>query len=183
MLLIAHSFGTPNTLPLRPMLTRDAMIALPASLSSVMAQHRSTIPVGPSYAVESARAVDWLVAEQQKAEKPLTAIKVAIVYQRDDYGQDGLTTASARRRDQHGIAIVGEHKVLAGQRDFDEIVERAQAAGATHVLLTRAAERDRRAARGGRALALQADLDRQHAELDRRVLQRRDHPPHCSPTT
>ena len=35
VLLFAHSFGTPNTLPLRPMLTRDQMLALPASLSSV----------------------------------------------------------------------------------------------------------------------------------------------------
>jgi ABC-type branched-subunit amino acid transport system substrate-binding protein len=135
VLLIAHSFGTPNTLPLRPMLTRDAMIALPASLSSVMAEHRSTIPVGTSYAVESERAVDWWITEQNKAKKPISAIKAAIVYQSDDYGQDGY--AGFRKAiDEHGIAIVGEHKVLAGQRDFDAIIEELKEGGATHVLLT-----------------------------------------------
>lgn len=135
VLLIAHSFGTPNTLPLRPMLARDAMIALPASLSSVMAENRATIPVGPSYAVEAMRAVDWLVAEQQKASKPLAAIKAAIVYQRDDYGQDGLI-GFRKAAEQQGIAIVGEHKVTAGQRDFDDIVTALKASGATHVMLT-----------------------------------------------
>ena len=135
VLLIAHSFGTPNTLPLRPMLARDSMIALPASLSSVMAENRATIPIGPSYAVEATRAVDWWVAEQQKADKRAPAIKLAIVYQRDDYGQDGLNGFREAAK-QQGLAIVGEHKVTAGQRDFDAIVTALKEAGATHVMLT-----------------------------------------------
>src|SRR5689334_5615246 len=36
VLFIATSFGTPNTLPLRPMLERDGLVAFPASNSSEM---------------------------------------------------------------------------------------------------------------------------------------------------
>ena len=38
VLFIGHSFGTPNTLPLRPLLERDHLVAFPASLSSRMAE-------------------------------------------------------------------------------------------------------------------------------------------------
>jgi hypothetical protein len=90
VLFIATSFGTPNTLPLRSMLERDKMVALPASLSSQMAQNRFTIPGGTSYELEAMRAMDWVVEEAEKAGLAKDKIKPAIVYQQDDYGQDGL---------------------------------------------------------------------------------------------
>lgn len=135
VLMMLQSFGTPNTLPLRPMLARDNMIALPASLSSEMAKDQHTIPPGPSYEVEAMRAMDWVVAETEKAGKAKDTIKAAIVYQKDDYGQDGYrgwATAAAK----HGVTIVSEQTVLPGQRDFASIVTELKKAGATHVLLT-----------------------------------------------
>ncbi len=57
VLFIGTSFGTPNTLPLRPMLERDGVVAFPASLSSEMAADVHTPPVGPSYKVEAMRAM------------------------------------------------------------------------------------------------------------------------------
>jgi ABC-type branched-subunit amino acid transport system substrate-binding protein len=133
VLLIAHSFGTPNTLPLRPMLTRDTMLALPASLSSVMAQHRSTIPFGPSYELEAMRAVDFIVA-QPKPSKAQARIKIAIVYQQDDYGLDGLS-GLRKAAAHHGVTIASEQKITPGQRDFDDVVAALKGAGATHVVL------------------------------------------------
>ena len=120
VLLIEQSFGTPNTLPLRPMLARDSMIALPASLSSEMAKDAHTIPIGPSYEMEAMRAMDWVVSEVEKTGKGKDTIKAAIVYQNDDYGQDGyrgwLTAAT-----KHGVTVVSEQTVIPGQRDFGEI--------------------------------------------------------------
>jgi ABC-type branched-subunit amino acid transport system substrate-binding protein len=133
VLLFAHSFGTPNTLPLRPMLTRDQMIALPASLASQMAQHRSTLLVAPSYEIEAMRAIDFAV-EAAQAGKKRVAVKPAIVYQRDDYGQDGLR-GWKRGTEQHGLAIAAERPVTAGQRDYEPIVTALKQAGATHVML------------------------------------------------
>ena len=131
VLVLAHSFGTPNTLPLRDMLERDEVVAYPASLSSEMAQHAWTPPIGPSYKVEAMRAMDWVVEQAGGAEN----VKAAIVYQQDDYGADGRAgwTEAAQH---HGVEVVSEQAVSAGQQDVTAVVTALKDAGATHVLLT-----------------------------------------------
>lgn len=135
VVMVAQSFGTPNTLPLRPMLARDNMIALPASLSSEMAKDKYTIPIGPSYEIEAMHAMDWVVAEVEKAGKAKDTIKAGIVFQKDDYGEDGLRGWKAAAA-KHGVTIVSEQTVTPGQRDFAAIVTELKKAGVTHVLLT-----------------------------------------------
>ena len=131
VLFFGTSFGTPNTLPLRDMLQRDNALAFPASLSSAMAQHQHTPPLAPDYAVEAERAMDYLVEAAGGADK----IKAGIVYQKDDYGEDGLKgwKAAAAR---HGVKIVTEQTVAPGQKDMAAVVTGLKDAGATHVLLT-----------------------------------------------
>ena len=131
VLFIATSFGTPNTLPLRPMLARDKVMAFPASLSSKMAEFKQTPPLGPSYTIEAKRAMDWVVASAGDAKK----VKAAIVYQQDDYGKDGLAgwKAGAAR---HGVEIVSEQTVSPGQKDMAAVVTALKDKGATHVLLS-----------------------------------------------
>lgn len=131
VLFIATSFGTPNTLPLRPMLQRDGLIAFPASLSSKMAEHNNTPPLGASYSIEARRAMDWAVESAGGADK----VKAAIVYQQDDYGQDGLKGWKAAAA-KHGVTIVSEQAVAPTQKDFAAVVTALKGAGATHVLLT-----------------------------------------------
>jgi len=131
VLVVGTSFGTPNTLPLREMLERDGLIAFPASLSSEMAAHEHTPPLGPSYNVEAERAMDWAVENAGGADK----VKAAIVYQKDDYGADGLAgwKAAAAR---HGVEIVSEQSVSPGQKDVTAVVAALKKAGANYVLLT-----------------------------------------------
>ncbi len=131
VLFFGTSFGTPNTLPLRDMLKRDNALAFPASLSSAMAQNQHTPPLAPDYAVEAERAMDYFVEAAGGADK----IKAGIVYQKDDYGQDGLKgwKAAAAR---HGVSIVSEQTVTPGQKDMAAVVTGLKDAGATHVLLT-----------------------------------------------
>lgn len=131
VLFIGTSFGTPNTLPLRPMLERDGVVAFPASLSSEMAADVHTPPVGPSYKVEAMRAMDWVVATSDGA----GTVLAGIVYQRDDYGQDGLDGWRAAAA-HHGVDIVSEQTVAPGQSDMTAVVQALKDAGATHVLLT-----------------------------------------------
>jgi ABC-type branched-subunit amino acid transport system substrate-binding protein len=100
-----------------------------------MSQHRSTPPVYPTYEVEAMRAMDFVVAEQEKTGKKKDAIKAAMVYQQDDYGQDGLN-GWKRAAEHHGIKIISEQTVTPGQRDFAAIVTSLKKAGATHVMLT-----------------------------------------------
>ncbi len=53
VLFIATSFGTPNTLPLRPMLQRDGLVAFPASNSSEMGENAYTPLLTTSYSSTS----------------------------------------------------------------------------------------------------------------------------------
>ncbi len=131
VLFIATSFGTPNTLPLRPMLQRDGLIAFPASLSSKMGEHNNTPPLGASYEIEARRALDWAV----DAAGGSAGVKAAIIYQQDDYGQDGLRgwRAAAAR---HKVEVVSAQAVSPTQKDFTAVVSAVKEAGATHVLLT-----------------------------------------------
>jgi ABC-type branched-subunit amino acid transport system substrate-binding protein len=134
VLMIAHSFGSPNTMPLQPMLRRDQMIALPASLSSPMARSRYTIPIGPSYSTEAMRAVDWIVAEAERAPAPKAPPRLGLVYQYDDYGQD--SQAGLRRAAQHhGLELVSEQRITTVQRDFDGVIGALKQARASHVVL------------------------------------------------
>jgi ABC-type branched-subunit amino acid transport system substrate-binding protein len=131
VLYIAHSFGTPNTLPLIPMLERDNMIAFPASLSSDLAKHKETPPLGPSYKVEAMRAMDWCVEQAGDPKK----VKAAIVHQQDDYGKDGLAGWQEAAK-HHNVEIVDTQAVAPGQKDYAAVVTSLKQKGATHVMLT-----------------------------------------------
>ena len=131
VLFITTSFGTPNTLPLRKHLKRDNLMAFPASLSSQMAEHEYTPPVGASYNVEAQRAMDWAIKQAGGADK----VKAGVVYQEDDYGKDGLKgwREAAKR---HGVSVVSEKTVTPGQKEVTAVVSALKDAGATHVLLS-----------------------------------------------
>lgn len=131
MLMLGTSFGTPNTLPLRPMLERDGVVAFPASLSSKMAEFAYTPPIGPTYVVETMRAMDWVVETAGGAGN----VKAAIVYQQDDYGADGLE-GWKKAAAHHGVEIVSSQEIAPGQSDFTAVLTALKQAGATHVLLT-----------------------------------------------
>ncbi len=131
VLFIGTSFGTPNTLPLRKLLERDRMVAFPASLSSQMAEHPNTPPQGPSYAVEAQRAMDWAIEHAGGADK----VKAGIVYQKDDYGKDGLE-GWRKQAKLHGVSIVAEQTIEPGQKDVTAVVSALKSAGANYVLLT-----------------------------------------------
>ena len=131
VLYIGTSFGTQNTMPLLPLLQRDKLVAFPASLSSEMAKHEQTPPLGASYHVEAQRAMDWAVAKAGSADK----IKAGIVYQQDDYGADGLAGWKAAAA-LHGVEIVSEQTVAPGQSDMTAVITALKDAGATTILLT-----------------------------------------------
>ncbi len=131
VLVIVTSFGTPPTLPLRPFLQKENIVAWPASLSSEMASHPNTPPAGPSYEYEARRALDWVKANAEDA----AAVKLGIVYDQTDYGKDGHKGFKAQAA-KHGLAIAAERAILPGQKDFTADVTELKNAGATHVLLT-----------------------------------------------
>ena len=131
VLFIGTSFGTPNTLPLRPLLTRNQMVAFPASLSSRMEEFEFTPPIGPSYKVEALRALDWMIQQAGGAAK----VKLGLVYQQDDYGADGRDAVAEAAPKLH-LDVVAAQAYEDGQPDYAAIAAALKQAGATHVLLT-----------------------------------------------
>lgn len=127
-------FGTPNTLPLRPLLERAGAVAFPASLSSELALDETTPPIGPSYRVEALRAFDWVVESAGGETNAAANVKACVVAQKDDYGKDGQEgwTAAAKH---HGLTLVSEQSVMPGQKDVTAVVTALKDAGCTHVLL------------------------------------------------
>lgn len=130
VLFITTSFGTPPTLPLRPMLEREKIVAFPASLSSKMAEFAWTPPVAPSYVVEAQRALDWVLLKADGKEN----VKAGVIYQQDDYGKDGLDGWKIAVQ-HYGMELVAEETYAPGQADFTAAVNALKKAGATHVLL------------------------------------------------
>ena len=131
VLFIGTSFGTPNTLPLRPLLERYGIVAFPASLSSKMFEFEYTPPLAPSYKIEAMRGVDWALEQAGGADK----LKLGLVYQQDDYGLDGLEAVTDAAR-QLGVVIVTTQTYAAGQADYTAVVAALKQSGATHVILT-----------------------------------------------
>lgn len=131
VLFIGGSFGTPNTLPLRPLLQRNQIVAFPVSLSSKMAEFEFTPPLGPSYKIEVKRGLDWAIEQVGGTDR----LKVGLIYQQDDYGLDGLEalTEAARLR---GVSIVSQQTYSAGQADYTAVVTALKTSGATHVFMT-----------------------------------------------
>ena len=122
--------GTPSVMALRPSLEEHDIIAFPASGSSLMAEHEHTPPSGASYRAEAMRGMDYLTESGQTSAQP----RVAVIYQRDDYGQDGRqgwVEAAGRK----GIQVVAQAGYRAGQTDFSEIVTTLREAEAEAVLL------------------------------------------------
>ncbi len=131
VLFIGTSFGTPNTLPLRPLLARHRVVAFPASLSSKMAEFEYTPPIGPSYKLEVMRALDWMAQQAGGADK----VKLGLVYQQDDYGADGYDAAD-EAAPRLGIEVVSRQTYAPGQPDFTAVVTALKDSGATHVMMT-----------------------------------------------
>ena len=130
ILFLGLSFGTPTTLPLKPFLKKEKVIAYPASLSSLMASSTFTPPVGPSYEVEARRAMDWVASSAKK----LKRVKAAIIYQQDDYGKDALKgwTESAKK---NGVKVVAQRAIKPGQKDVTAEIISLKKSGATHIYL------------------------------------------------
>jgi len=128
VLFLGMSFGTATTLPLHPMLARDRMLAVPASLSSRTGRNEYTPPPTATYRTEAMRAVDWAV------ERTGSSVKLGIVYEQDDYGEDAVEGLEVEA-EFHGVEIVSEQAIAPGQADFTAVVSALQSAGAEYVML------------------------------------------------
>ncbi len=128
VLFFGSIFGTPPLSAVAPLLEERGIVGFPTSGNSQLLGNQYTPVTWPTYDHESMRLVDWMVAEggQDAA--------IAVVYQDDDYGLDSLT-GMRQAAEHHGIEIATEQAYRPGQRDFTELVQGLEDAGAGYVLM------------------------------------------------
>ncbi len=130
VLMIADSLGTPTTFAIKDLATADHMLVSAATLSSALAREKYLILVGTPYRLQVENAFDYVV-NKLGVQNPATGI----IYQNDDYGQDGLTGYKEAIAAYH-LHDVGQASYAATDTDFTAQVSQMKAAGAKYVFIT-----------------------------------------------
>ncbi|WP_034632162.1 ABC transporter substrate-binding protein [Maridesulfovibrio bastinii] len=127
--------GTPTTVRALPMI-EDAEIPLVGILSGANAFrypfNKNVINVRPSYYEETRAAVRHFVSD-------LDIRKIAVFYQYDAYGFDGLTGTELALKN-YGLAPVGRGSYVRGATDIQEGLDKIISSGAEAVFLIGTAE-------------------------------------------
>jgi ABC-type branched-subunit amino acid transport system substrate-binding protein len=130
VLMIAESLGTPTTFAIKDRADKDNMLVGAATLSSALARETHLILLGTPYRLQTENAFDYVV--NKVGDK---SPKVGIIYQNDEYGQDGLTGYNEAVK-AYSLQDVGQQAFTFGAADVSAQVLAMQAAGAKYVFLT-----------------------------------------------
>ncbi|WP_110206123.1 ABC transporter substrate-binding protein [Nocardioides daejeonensis] len=128
VLAIVPSFGAPATMPLLDRLASDNMLTFTYTGSSAVDTEHTVWGATP-YKYEAMRAVAHAV------ETGGEGVKVAIMHQDDDAGEDGVAGFRAAAA-QFKAEIVKEVPFDASAEDFTAPVRLVRESGATHILVT-----------------------------------------------
>ena len=130
VLMIADSLGTPTTEAIIPLANADHMLLSAATLSSALARQKYVVLVGTPYRLQVENAFDYVV-NTLGVKSP----KTGIIYQNDEYGQDGLQ-GYKEAITAYGLDDVGQASYAVTDTDFTAQVSQMKAAGAKYVFLT-----------------------------------------------
>ncbi len=130
VLMIADSLGTPTTFAIKDLAAADHMLVSGATLSSALAREKYLVLVGTPYRLQVENAFDYVV-NKLGVKNP----SVGIIYQNDEYGQDGLTGYNEAVNFYH-LHDVGKATYAVTDKDFTAQVSQLKAAGAKYVFLT-----------------------------------------------
>ncbi|MGH9196479.1 MAG: ABC transporter substrate-binding protein [Acidimicrobiia bacterium] len=128
VLMIAQSLGTPTTKAILPQINTDKILTGAATLSSEWTKEKYIFAAGAPYAAQYINAAQYL---KDQGVTP----KAGIIYQDDDYGQEGIKGLEfAAKEFKFEIVARAAHK--ATDQDFTAQVTAMKNAGADHVFLT-----------------------------------------------
>lgn len=130
ILMIADSLGTATTFAIKDLASADHMLVSAATLSSALAREKYLILVGTPYRLQVENAFDYVV-NKLGVKNPTTGI----IYQNDDYGQDGLT-GYKEAVSAYQLKDVAQASYAPTDTDFTAQVSRMKQAGAKYVFLT-----------------------------------------------
>ena len=130
VLMIADSLGTQPTFAINSLATADHMLVSAATLASSLAREKYLVLLGTPYRLQVENAFDYIV-NKLGVKNP----KTGIIYQNDDYGQDGLT-GYKEAISAYGLKDVGQAAYGVTDTSFTAEVLKMKQAGAKYVFLT-----------------------------------------------
>jgi ABC-type branched-subunit amino acid transport system substrate-binding protein len=126
----AQSLGSPTTLAIQPLADQQGVLIGAATQSGSWVTDKVMITTGNPYSVDIANGIDWIVNKVGKK-----TAKIGIIYQNDEYGQDGLRGYTAALNAYH-FNDVGRATYNATDTDLSSQVLKMKGAGAEYVVLT-----------------------------------------------
>ncbi len=130
VLMIADSLGTPTTFAIKDLAAADHMLVSAATLSSALAREKYLILVGTPYRLQVENAFDYVV-KQLGVQNP----SVGIIYQNDEYGQDGLTGYKEAVSFYH-LHDAAQATYAVTDTNYTAQISQLKASGAKYVFIT-----------------------------------------------
>lgn len=124
------SFGSPTTKAIQPMVDQQKLVTLPLSWDSAWSKDPTLAAVGTPYSIDVANTIDYVVNRKGEGNA-----KFGIIYQNDEYGQDGLRGYEAALKAYH-FDDVARATYKVGDTEFTSQVQKMKNAGAKYVILT-----------------------------------------------
>ena len=130
VLMVADSLGTPTTFAIKDLAAADHMLVSAATLSSALAREKYLILVGTPYRLQVENAFDYVV-KQLGVQNP----SVGIIYQNDEYGQDGLTGYKEAVNFYH-LHDAAQATYAVTDTNYTAQISQLKASGAKYVFIT-----------------------------------------------
>lgn len=130
VLMIADSLGTPTTFAIKDLAAADQMLVSAATLSSALAREKYLILLGTPYRLQVENAFDYVV-NKVGVKNP----SVGIIYQNDEYGQDGLTGYKEAVSFYH-LHDVAQATYAVTDTNYTAQISQLKASGAKYVFIT-----------------------------------------------
>lgn len=127
---IAQSLGSPTTGAIEAQAANAGVLLGTAAQSSAFVNHSTNLVIGSPYAVDVANALYYLTQKQGQANA-----KVAIFYQNDDYGADGIKGYDAALAAYH-FKDVGRVSYAVTDTSFTAQATTLKNSGAQYVVVT-----------------------------------------------
>jgi ABC-type branched-subunit amino acid transport system substrate-binding protein len=124
---MAQSLGSPTTKAIQPLADQQKMLIGAAAQDSALVTDPNMAVVGTPYAIDDANALHYIVQKNPHA-------KIGIVYQDDEYGQDGLRGYEAALKAYH-FNDVARATYKVGDTDLTAQVQKMRSAGAQYVFV------------------------------------------------
>jgi ABC-type branched-subunit amino acid transport system substrate-binding protein len=124
---IAESLGSPTTKAIQPIADQQKMLIGAAAQDSALTTDPAMAVIGTPYAIDIANALHYIVKESGASDP-----KIGIIYQDDEYGQDGLRGYTAGL-DTYHFDSVARTTYKATDTDLTAQVQKMRSAGARYV--------------------------------------------------